>query len=148
LSGAPIYGLEGIVSKRRASGYVSEAWRHWVKVKCDGWREANQFRHKLFEGLRKQEPDPRERDLKKKREELRRVLEWGARPNAGHRARVEKTQGDLGAGDRRFGGPLRLRVFAPILRDRRPALATGYRGENLGRRLKIIVVNAATSIQL
>jgi ATP-dependent DNA ligase len=77
LSGAPIYGLEGIVSKRRASGYVSEAWRHWVKVKCDGWREANQFRHKLFEGLRKQEPDPRERDLKKKREELRRVLEWG-----------------------------------------------------------------------
>jgi hypothetical protein len=69
------YGLEGIVSKRRASGYASGPSRHWVKVKCDGWREANQFRHKMFEDPRKSEPDPRVRNLKKKREELARVPE-------------------------------------------------------------------------
>jgi len=32
-------------------------------------------RHKLFEGPRKQEPDPRVRELKKKRDELARVVE-------------------------------------------------------------------------
>jgi hypothetical protein len=46
-----------------------------VKIKCDGWRVANQFRHKLFEGRRREEPDPRERELQKKNAELARVLE-------------------------------------------------------------------------
>ena len=66
--------LEGIVSKRLSSRYSSGKCRDWQKTKCDGWREANQFRHKLFEGPRKQEPDPRVRELKKKREELARVV--------------------------------------------------------------------------
>src|SRR5262245_62113318 len=66
-------GLEGIVSKRLSSSYSSGVCHSWRKVKCDGWREANQFRHKLFEGPRKQEPDPRVRQLKK-REELARVV--------------------------------------------------------------------------
>jgi len=49
------YGLEGIVSKRLSSTYSSGACRSWVKVKSDGWRTANQFRHKLFEGRRREE---------------------------------------------------------------------------------------------
>src|SRR5262245_38587660 len=49
------YGLEGIVSKRLSSTYSSGACRSWVKVKSDGWRAANQFRHKLFEGRRREE---------------------------------------------------------------------------------------------
>jgi len=68
------YQLEGIVSKRLASRYSSGSCRDWQKTKCNGWREANQFRHKLFEGPRKQEPDPRVRELKKMREELARVV--------------------------------------------------------------------------
>src|SRR5262245_61452801 len=68
------YQLEGIVSKRLSSKYSSGTCRDWQKTKCQGWREANQFRHKLFEGRRKEEPDPRERDLKKKRDELDRVV--------------------------------------------------------------------------
>jgi len=68
------YQLEGIVSKRLTSRYSSGTCRDWQKTKCNGWREANQFRHKLFEGPRKQEPDPRVRELKKKREELARVV--------------------------------------------------------------------------
>jgi hypothetical protein len=69
------YGLEAIVSKKLSSPYLGGACRNWVKVKSDGWRQANQFRHKMFEGNRKPEPSPHERDLKKKREELARVLE-------------------------------------------------------------------------
>jgi hypothetical protein len=34
--------------------------RLWVKVKTDGWRQANQFRHKMFEGNKKPEPNPHE----------------------------------------------------------------------------------------
>src|SRR5262245_23935711 len=56
------YGLEGIVSKRLSSTYSSGACRSWVKVKSDAWRTANRFRHKLFEGRRREEPDPRERE--------------------------------------------------------------------------------------
>jgi bifunctional non-homologous end joining protein LigD len=84
--GAPLlewcehYQLEGIVSKRLPSRYSSGACRDWQKTKCNGWREANQFRHKLFEGPRKQEQDPRERELKKKRTELARVwITWMVR---------------------------------------------------------------------
>jgi bifunctional non-homologous end joining protein LigD len=69
------YQLEGIVSKRLTSRYSSGTCRDWQKTKCDGWREANQFRHKLFEGRQNSEPDSGARDLKKKREELRRVVE-------------------------------------------------------------------------
>src|SRR5215813_13811623 len=43
------YGLEGIVSKRRGSGYVSGPWRHWVKTKCPNWKRENAERHRLFE---------------------------------------------------------------------------------------------------
>jgi len=75
------YQLEGIVSKRLTSRYLSGPCRDWRKTKTDGWREASQFRHKLFEGPRKQERDPRARDLKKKREELARVRERLADPD-------------------------------------------------------------------
>jgi bifunctional non-homologous end joining protein LigD len=51
------YQLEGIVSKRISSRYSSGTCRDWQKTKCNGWREANQFRHKLFEGPQKREPD-------------------------------------------------------------------------------------------
>ena len=43
------YGLEGIVSKRRQSGYVSGPWSHWVKTKCANWKRENAERHRLFE---------------------------------------------------------------------------------------------------
>jgi hypothetical protein len=69
------YQPEGIVSKRRAAGYASGTSGHWVKVKCEGWREANQHRHKLFEGPPKIEPGPRERELTNKHAELARVRE-------------------------------------------------------------------------
>ena len=68
------YQLEGFVSKKLSSRYASGTCRDWQKTKCNGWREANQFRHKLFAGPRKKEPDPRVRELKKKREELARVV--------------------------------------------------------------------------
>lgn len=42
-------GFEGIVCKRRESGYQSDKQTSWIKVKCQGWREANRNRHKLFE---------------------------------------------------------------------------------------------------
>jgi|SRR5262245_33809245 len=45
-----------------------------AKTEVRGWVRSNQFRHKLFEGPRKQEPDPRVRELKKKHEELARVV--------------------------------------------------------------------------
>ena len=68
------YQLEGIASKRLSSRYLSGPCRDWQKTKCNGWLVASQFRHKLFEGPRKQEPDPRVRELKKKHEELARVV--------------------------------------------------------------------------
>jgi bifunctional non-homologous end joining protein LigD len=40
------YQLE--VSKRLSSRYSSGTCRDWQKTKCDGWREANQFRHKCL----------------------------------------------------------------------------------------------------
>jgi hypothetical protein len=59
--------LQGIVSKRRAAGYASGTSRHWVKIKCESWRDANQHLHKLLEGPRQIEPSPRERELMKNR---------------------------------------------------------------------------------
>jgi bifunctional non-homologous end joining protein LigD len=44
------FGFEGVVSKRRASGYTSGPSRHWVKIKCPGWKRDNQERFSLFEG--------------------------------------------------------------------------------------------------
>jgi ATP-dependent DNA ligase len=44
------FGFEGVVSKRLASKYVSGPSRSWVKVKCEGWKEANHERFSLFEG--------------------------------------------------------------------------------------------------
>jgi ATP-dependent DNA ligase len=70
------YQLEGIVSKRLSSRYSSGACRDWQKTKCEGWRDANQFRHKLFEGRKKRtELTERDRALVLKREELAHVRE-------------------------------------------------------------------------
>src|SRR5262245_53300624 len=49
--------------------------RSWTKVKCPNWRRANAERHRLFEGHKKPVISEAERDLRRKREELRRVLE-------------------------------------------------------------------------
>lgn len=44
-------------------------------MKCEGWREANQFRHKMFEGNKKPELTEEQKTLIKKRQELARVQE-------------------------------------------------------------------------
>jgi bifunctional non-homologous end joining protein LigD len=41
--------MEGIVSKRVDSPYVSGPSKRWIKVKCPDWREANAWRHEFFE---------------------------------------------------------------------------------------------------
>jgi hypothetical protein len=69
------FGFEGVVSKRLSSRYTSGPSRVWTKSKCPNWKRENAERYRLFENKRKPEPNPRERDLKKKREELGRVLE-------------------------------------------------------------------------
>ena len=43
------FGFEGVVSKRRSSRYSSGLSRNWVKVKCEGWKRANENRGELFE---------------------------------------------------------------------------------------------------
>ena len=43
------FGFEGIVSKRLGSRYMSGLSRAWVKVKCAGWKAANENRAELFE---------------------------------------------------------------------------------------------------
>ena len=42
-------GLEGIVSKRRASPYRSGSRSGWIKVKTEPWRAANRERWRMFE---------------------------------------------------------------------------------------------------
>jgi ATP-dependent DNA ligase len=42
-------GLEGVVSKRKASPYRSGPSRDWRKIKTAGWRVANRERWRLFE---------------------------------------------------------------------------------------------------
>ena len=42
------FGFEGVVSKRRNTGYSSGHSRHWVKTKCPDWKRDNAERHKLF----------------------------------------------------------------------------------------------------
>jgi bifunctional non-homologous end joining protein LigD len=42
-------GLEGIVSKRRASPYRSGKRSGWIKVKTETWRVANRERWRMFE---------------------------------------------------------------------------------------------------
>ena len=72
------FGFEGIVSKRLASRYASGPNRNWVKCKCPDWKRINAELHKLFEGSRRPtQPAMTEgqRALRKKREELARVLE-------------------------------------------------------------------------
>jgi bifunctional non-homologous end joining protein LigD len=49
------FGFEGVVSKRRRSGYSSGLSRHWVKVKRPDWKRDNAERHKLWERARKPE---------------------------------------------------------------------------------------------
>jgi ATP-dependent DNA ligase len=43
------FGFEGVVSKRRASGYASGLSRWWVKVRCSNWKRANGERWRVFE---------------------------------------------------------------------------------------------------
>jgi ATP-dependent DNA ligase len=50
------YQLEGIVSKRLSAAYMCGLSRSGVKIKRDGWRGANQFRHKM---LRRSRSPPR-----------------------------------------------------------------------------------------
>ena len=57
------FGFEGVVSKRRASGYSRSPSRHWVKVKCP--ERVNAERHKLFEGPRKPEQTEAQKTLAK-----------------------------------------------------------------------------------
>src|SRR5262249_4653064 len=68
------YGLEGVVSKRRASGYGSGPWRHWGKTKCAKWKRENADRHSLVEQPIKPKITERDRALAKRREVLARFL--------------------------------------------------------------------------
>ena len=43
------FGFEGVVSKRRTSGYSSGPSRHWVKSECADWKRANGERWRVFE---------------------------------------------------------------------------------------------------
>ena|SRR5262245_38114285 len=73
--------LEGIVSKRLDRPFVSGPSKFFVKVKCEGWRRQNLYRHKLFEKPPKTPAlTERERALLKKREELARVRASLTRP--------------------------------------------------------------------
>ena len=47
------FGFEGVVSKRRNSGYASGPSRHWVKTKCPDRKRINAERGELFEGQRR-----------------------------------------------------------------------------------------------
>jgi ATP-dependent DNA ligase len=49
LASAERLGLEGIVSKRRATPYRSGECRDWRKVKTVAWRQANRERWRLLE---------------------------------------------------------------------------------------------------
>jgi bifunctional non-homologous end joining protein LigD len=46
------HGLEGVVSRRKASVYRSGPSRDWRKIKTAAWREANRERWRLFEDAR------------------------------------------------------------------------------------------------
>jgi bifunctional non-homologous end joining protein LigD len=48
LEAADRHGLEGIVSKRKASAYRSGDSRDWRKIKTRTWRVANRERWRLF----------------------------------------------------------------------------------------------------
>jgi len=49
LDAAEEHGLEGIVSKHKASTYRSGPSRDWVKAKTVAWRKANRDRWKAFQ---------------------------------------------------------------------------------------------------
>jgi hypothetical protein len=71
------FGFEGVVSKRRDKSYVSgpTPTRFWVKTKCPNWKRQNAQRWRIFEGNTKPVMTEDQKTLKKKREELARVLE-------------------------------------------------------------------------
>jgi hypothetical protein len=80
LSTATNLALEGVVSKRLSSRYMSGPSRLWTKSKCPDWRRDNANRYKLFEKPTKPlGPTERERALQRKRAELVRVRESLAR---------------------------------------------------------------------
>jgi ATP-dependent DNA ligase len=45
------FGFEGVVSKRRQSGYASGSSRWWVNVKCPQWKRANSERWRCSRSL-------------------------------------------------------------------------------------------------
>ena len=70
------FGFEGVVFKRRNSGYSIGSSRHWVKVKfLPNWKRDNAERHEPFEGPRKPELTEAQKTLAKKPEEPARMLE-------------------------------------------------------------------------
>ncbi len=75
------YGFEGIVSKRLSSRYSSGPSRNWVKVKSPNWKRINANRWRIFEDNTKPAMTKEQKTLKKKREELARVMERLASPN-------------------------------------------------------------------
>src|SRR5262245_32846435 len=73
-----VSSMSQIYAGPRQSQYVSGPSRHWTKTKCPGWKRENAERYRLFERPKKAEPseqEQRERELRKKRAELARVLE-------------------------------------------------------------------------
>ena len=52
LAAAERHGLEGIVSKRKASAYRSGPSHDWVKTKTAAWRKANRDRWRAFQRRR------------------------------------------------------------------------------------------------
>jgi bifunctional non-homologous end joining protein LigD len=76
-----LLGIEGIVSKRADKPYVSGMSKHWLKLKCEGWRRRNQYRYRVFE---KPQSAPatteREKTLRRRKTELARVQERLADP--------------------------------------------------------------------
>jgi hypothetical protein len=80
----PCCSSEGVVSKRLSSRYMSGPSRHWTKSRCPDWKRDNAERYRLFEPPKKPEPTERDRELKKKREELARVQERLLAPDLWH----------------------------------------------------------------
>jgi hypothetical protein len=93
------------VSKRTWSRYVSGPSRFWTKSKCANWKRTNADRHRLFEIDKRTEIT--ERELRKKREELRRVRERLQDPHLGPgitrelRKHVEILERELGELERK-----------------------------------------------
>ena len=54
------FRLEGVVSKRRDSTYVSGETKAWIKSKCRSWKDRNRERWRMFEGGNGEDREARE----------------------------------------------------------------------------------------